>query len=401
MPVTGNTEQTQPENRAFFPALDGLRGIAFFLVFLQHYLSFPWGWTGVNIFFVLSGFLITGILYDTRDAPHRARSFYIRRGLRIFPLYYGLWIILLLITPLLHWRWSWAWLAWPLYLGNFLRFVLPGSVVFGSPAEIVADAQLPSTIAPPLFMGHLWSLCVEEQFYLIWPWLVFWIRRRDLLLWICGIAVVVVPCLRILARQTAAPWLLHQEILYRLLPFQLDALLLGGFVALLWRSSARHSMVRASRWIAAGAALVAIAYMARTIHPSDQNWCYDYRYPVWRFTWALSFADVLAAAVIVCCLHPAGWLTRCLSFRPLRAIGRISYGAYIFHDLYHAEIRSLFTELGQHIPFLQRHAMLAIAISGMTVTLLLASLSYRYFETPFLNLKERLSPPIRKVTTSS
>jgi len=86
LPVTGNTERTMPENRAFYPALDGLRAIAFLMVFFQHYYSIPWGWTGVNIFFVLSGFLITGILFDSRNDAHRARNFYIRRTLRIFPL---------------------------------------------------------------------------------------------------------------------------------------------------------------------------------------------------------------------------------------------------------------------------------------------------------------------------
>jgi peptidoglycan/LPS O-acetylase OafA/YrhL len=133
LPVTGNTEYTQPENRAFYPALDGLRAIAFLMVFFQHYTSVAWGWTGVNIFFVLSGFLITGILFDSRDDPHRARTFYIRRTLRIFPLYYGIFLVLFLATPILHWHWSWAWIAWPLYLGNFLRFISHSFTVFGSP----------------------------------------------------------------------------------------------------------------------------------------------------------------------------------------------------------------------------------------------------------------------------
>ena len=113
LPPAGNTAQTRPENRAFYPALDGLRAVAFLMVFGQHYLSLAWGWTGVNVFFVLSGFLITGILFDTRDDPHRARNFYVRRSLRIFPLYYGLFAILMLLWPVVHWRWDRLWLAWP------------------------------------------------------------------------------------------------------------------------------------------------------------------------------------------------------------------------------------------------------------------------------------------------
>jgi len=85
----------RPENKLFYPAIDGLRAVAAILVFLQHYVLYrfnpivTWGWTGVDIFFVLSGFLITGILFDTQNDPHRFRTFYIRRALRIFPLYFG------------------------------------------------------------------------------------------------------------------------------------------------------------------------------------------------------------------------------------------------------------------------------------------------------------------------
>src|SRR5580698_10512614 len=123
--VTGNIVHTRPENRAYFPALDGIRALAFVMVLGQHYVATPWGWTGVDIFFVLSGFLITGILFDSRDDPHRVRNFYIRRTLRIFPLYYGIFLVLLLSTPLIHWSWSRSWIAWPLYLGNYLRFLHP------------------------------------------------------------------------------------------------------------------------------------------------------------------------------------------------------------------------------------------------------------------------------------
>jgi len=147
------------ENGLFYPALDGLRAIAFLMVFMQHYFKMPWGWTGVDLFFVLSGFLITGILFDSRNDPYRARNFYIRRTLRIFPLYYGIMLLLLFLEPIVRWDWSWRWLVWPAYVGNFARFVHP--YLLDSPLQRLADFQ-PSptrfhTHLRPL-LGHFWSL---------------------------------------------------------------------------------------------------------------------------------------------------------------------------------------------------------------------------------------------------
>src|SRR5665213_1679679 len=99
---------------AYYVALDGLRAVAVIMVFFKHYgegkfFLFNWGWTGVDIFFVLSGFLITGILYDSQQKPHRYRDFYIRRTLRIFPLYYAVWLVILLAAPIAQWQWNWRW----------------------------------------------------------------------------------------------------------------------------------------------------------------------------------------------------------------------------------------------------------------------------------------------------
>ena len=220
LPATGNTEQTQPETRAFFPALDGLRAVAFLMVFGQHYLSLAWGWTGVNVFFVLSGFLITGILFDARNDLHRVRNFYLRRTLRIFPLYYGLFFSLLLLSPTMHWRWDRLWAAWPLYLGNFLRFTSPLALVPRSALELAADAHLTSPLLPrsEVYLGHLWSLCVEEQFYLVWPWVVFLVRDRRKLLALCAAAVLLGPIFRLFLQAKAPAWMLTEELLYRFTP---------------------------------------------------------------------------------------------------------------------------------------------------------------------------------------
>jgi peptidoglycan/LPS O-acetylase OafA/YrhL len=280
--VTGNTAHTQPENRLFFPALDGLRAVAFLLVFFTHYAALPWGFAGVNIFFVLSGFLITGILFDSRGDPCRARNFYIRRTLRIFPLYYAVFLVLLLLAPILHWQWTLSWLAWPLYLGNFLILRSPQVMVINSPQAVSAFGHLYSARFPVFaFIGHFWSICVEEQFYLFWPAIVFLTRSRRALIWVCGITVVVVPLLRELAQHTAPAWMLQAEMLYRITPFQLDSLLLGGLIALLWRGVHRGRLLAVARIVAWLCAVVAVVYLAVTVRQSMPDWAFGYRYPSW------------------------------------------------------------------------------------------------------------------------
>lgn len=391
LPVTGNTEHTQPENRAFYPALDGLRAIAFLMVFGAHYYALPWGWTGVNIFFVLSGFLITGILFDSRNDLHRARNFYIRRTLRIFPLYYGIFLVLLLSYPLFHWHRSLYWLAWPLYLGNFLRFLSPSVLTANSTLQLAANAWLRAThFRAVLFLGHFWSLCVEEQFYLFWPWIVFWVRSRKALLWICGISVGIGPLLRVLAQHTAPAWMLGSELLYRATPFQLDSLLLGGLIALLWRGSHRKELLAIGRIAAVLFGVAAVTYLAFTINfKAVPNWHEGYRYPSDLFTWSLSFVNFFTAAIILTCLHANNWLSSFLSLRPLRWLGRISYGAYVFHDIFHDLYFQIILGIGRHNAFFALHPKKLAALLALPCSIVLAWLSFHFFESRFLDLKER------------
>jgi peptidoglycan/LPS O-acetylase OafA/YrhL len=391
LPVTGNTERTMPENRAFYPALDGLRAIAFLLVFLTHYYSLPWGWGGVNIFFVLSGFLITGILFDSRYDAHRARNFYVRRTLRIFPLYYGVFLLILLLDPIFHWQWSFAWLAWPFYVANYLRFVSPAIFTPGSPIQLASLAWLKTPLFPQttLYLGHFWSLCVEEQFYLIWPWVVFSVRSRRALLWICGAVVVIVPLLRLVAQHNAPDWMLQAGLLNCATPFQLDSLLLGGLVALLMRGAHRKKLFEIGVVIILWGSLIAAFVLAIGIARSYPNWRAGYAYPTWMFTWGLTFIDFFSAAILICALQPSNPIYRLLSVRPLRWIGRISYGAYVFHDIFHSVYRAAVTAVGAHFQFVALHAEECVLVLGLACTLLISWLSFRFFESAFINLKER------------
>lgn len=371
-----------PENRVFFPALDGMRGIAFIMVLLQHYFGLPWGWTGVDLFFVLSGFLISGILFDTRNSAHYFRNFYVRRTLRIFPLYYGIMLALLLTFPLFRWRWTWHWLVWAVYLGNFARFVHP--YVAASPLERLADFQpvgfLGHHQVTP-FLGHFWSLCVEEQFYLVWPLIVFWIRDRRKLMWVCASTLPVCLVLRLLGQHFLPAWMLDNEILYRATPFRVDALLLGGLVALWLRGGKGDRLIRlgnrlfpfALAFMVGSAMVIANGHLFRV----------PYLYPSWKFTWGLTVIDLFSALLILACLREGSITNRTLRLPPLRWLGRISYGAYVLHDIPHL----FYLQLGHKI--LPRHTTSCTTAVAFFGTLGLAWLSFRFFESPFLDLKER------------
>jgi peptidoglycan/LPS O-acetylase OafA/YrhL len=215
-------------NNSRIPALDGVRGLAVLLVLFHHLVyysgidkTFWWdrqlfklansSWLGVDLFFVLSGFLITGILFDAKGSGRYFRSFYGRRVLRIFPLYYGFLAVALLLFPLwlpaesgqaLIDSQAWYWF----YLSNFH----------------VAFEGWPD----PAPMGHFWSLAIEEQFYLLWP-LAVWALGRRHLIYLSAACFLTAPLLRIIMPSTLD--------IYVLLPTRMDTLAAGAFLALVIR----------------------------------------------------------------------------------------------------------------------------------------------------------------------
>lgn len=383
VPVTGNTEFTRPENRAFYPALDGIRAIAFLMVFGQHYLTMPLGWTGVDLFFVLSGFLITGILFDSRDDRYRVRNFYIRRTLRIFPLYYGVLLALLLATPFVHWSLDKGDIAWPLYLGNFLRFVRPYTQ--NSPLQRAADFQPHGVIFGypfVLYLGHFWSLCVEEQFYLLWPWVVFWVRDRRKLLWICAASLPICLAMRIAGQHLLPGWMVEGEAWQRVTPFRFDSLLIGGLIALWLRGPKPHALLRAGRMLAGPALAIALTW-AFLLSPRLLEWN-PYPMPGWMPTFGLSLMDIVFALVVVATLQPGTFFYRLFDRRPLRWLGRISYGLYVFHDIFHLFYLSAAAVLLPHL-----NPAFGASIIGLPTSIALAWLSWNLYESRFLNLKEK------------
>lgn len=339
------------------PSLDGLRGLAIALVLLHHCeprlqplglgTVAAWGWMGVNLFFVLSGFLITGILLDERGQPHLFRNFYARRGLRIWPLYF-------LVVPLVyftfgpHATWNGSQPGW-LYLFFYVQNLFPG----------LNGALYPT-----------WSLAIEEQFYLVWAPLVRFLPK-----WLLAAVLLLVLASGTGVRGSLAGALPPIHTLYHL-----DGLAAGCLAA--WAVRSWHGTAarwRIAGWLATGAGL------AGTLSASF------FRPALLNTFLAMGFAGVLVLAATA----PAA---AGLTWRPLRFLGKISYGVYLTH-------MPAFVLLGGVDVYLDRiHAGAAgdllIVVMRLAVSLALATLLWYGFERPILRLKRFFRPqPAPAVTT--
>ncbi|WP_420130594.1 acyltransferase family protein [Longimicrobium sp.] len=319
LPPTEPHGGTAPTDEpAHIPALDGLRGCAVLGVLLLHFTSamgapagaparlvkqaFSLGWTGVDLFFVLSGFLITGILADARNTPHRYRTFYMRRALRILPLYYGFVVLLFAVPPLVGARAYTTTFAdqlpyW-LYLQNF--------------------RPLPNAALD--FAGHLWSLAIEEQFYLVWPLVIFTLSRTNALR-VCAACLVGALAYRVTAVLAGAD--LHA--VYFQTPARLDGLALGGAIALMLRGAGGRARLR--RIAPAALAASAAALAGAALHPSGFDPGGAYMVAVGYSALAFFFGAVLVLALD----GRSAPLPRLLSGSVLRFFGRYSYGLYVLH----------------------------------------------------------------------
>jgi peptidoglycan/LPS O-acetylase OafA/YrhL len=360
-------------SRHHVAALDGLRGVAIVLVLLHQFdptraatiseLLLGVGWIGVQLFFVLSGFLITGILLDTRSSPVYYRSFFVRRVLRIFPLYYGVLFVAFVIIPQLlpvpdgygrHQAWLWA------YLANFAMPFGRGETAF----------------------PHFWSLCVEEQFYLIWPFLVRWAGLRGTAI-LSLIVIAVAIGSRVLVRHLL-PGEPGLEAAYVFTPCRADALAIGALAAIAIRVEGTAALLRRLRpeWILAPGLAVLCAglltgHLARS-GPAMEIYGYT--------AIALGFALMLLAS-----LQPRTWYAELLSFAPLRRCGTYSYGMYVFHAPLQIYIGlPLLAHLWHGNPTLPE--ALAYEVSAIAVTFVIGFASYRLYERRFLALKAQLAP---------
>ena len=372
-------------------ALDGLRGLAILSVIFFHAavdyspstlagkvisLLFNVGWGGVDLFFVLSGFLITGILLNSRGTTGYFIKFYARRTLRIFPLYYGVLFFIFVVLP--YWRpfdtpalqiiarnqgWFWT------YLTNF-GFIAHGSV-FGN--------------ADWLQLNHFWSLAVEEQFYLFWPLLIHRFSNRSLSR-ICLFLFVEALLLR---TSLAA---LHQRpgTMFFPTPCRVDALALGGLIAFFVREpKITRAALTSTAWGVLAATSIALTSLFFWTSSGMKTLGLRFNERP-QLTAGISLFALLSAAILLLSLDPApsNKIRRGLEWLPLRTLGKYSYAMYIFHQLL-LPVFDRYASIRQFYNLVHSEALSQIvhAIVMIVGSLALAFLSWHLYEKHFLRLK--------------
>lgn len=369
--------------KGHLPALDGVRGIAILAVLAAHLLfsnnisSSPiiqvlldirnQLWIGVTLFFSLSGFLITGILYDTLGTRSYFRTFYGRRVLRIFPLYYGFLGLLLVLTPVLHLNWQ----------GQAYRLLTYTT-------NLPFTREWTDNPAPYISLRHFWSLAVEEQFYLLWPLIIFWLRDWKKVF----TAALTGSCLALVLRSLLVVFKKGPE--NHSLPFCMDGLLLGGALALLVRSRYRQRTLELAPYVFV---LAAAIILAASIHDPNLNWD-----SAFLTTIGMSIAAIGTTALVATALVQDSFAQKLFSFSPLRFFGTYSYGLYVYHYSLDAalteRLRFWFEAHGASKP----EAILLAAFPILLLSIALAVASYQLYEKHFLRMK-RFFPYRRPVLT--
>lgn len=381
-------------NKNHIPALDGIRGIAIILVLFVHFIppvAMQWrvaewfmkvfstgGWIGVDLFFVLSGFLITGILLRTKDRPNYFKNFYMRRTLRIVPVYFLALFILFGVMPFFIQSPRFT----ALQHNQLYYWLYATNIGFVTSAQAVMD----DTVAAPAIY---WSLAVEEHFYLVWPTVIFFCSTRAIKNVCISLIVAsfVFRCIAILA-------LGEKSMFQYLTPCRMDGLAAGALIAVVLHERGLVALRDKIRPAVGTAALLSTILLTYFLYMKG----------LWAGHWFIvvfglsMLVAIFSSILIVAVAAPSSILSRLLSSRPLRFFGKYSYGMYVIHALI---IPGLFILLptAQWFAAFEGQPMLAsLTLTGtkIAITTVLAVFSFHFYETPFLRLKRLFEPALSR-----
>ncbi len=349
----------------YYPALDGLRGFAILLVVLYHNFSFlpfsEFGWIGLDLFFVLSGFLITGILLKKRNSNQFLRNFYARRILRIFPIYYLSILIFLFILPDL--------IAYPFGI----RYFIENQYWFW--LEIQNWLFIIRPQGNNHFLDHFWSLALEEQFYLLSPWVILLIKPLQKIIGFVIFLLMLVFFLRIMV------WLQQVENisyidLYKFT--RIDGLCIGSLLAIFihqgnfeinkinkWLSFVFLTLVFVSIPLLKILCQIRLPYLACCLYPGI---AFFWGWIVWRS------------------IDPGSIINRIFKIRVFVFFGKISYGLYVFHWPIYRLARIFEVSISQEGISFPVNLLTSVIFTALAVAL--ATLSYYTYEKYFIRLKK-------------
>ena len=378
-------ELSIPELTERISSLDGLRGVAILMVMMLHFYNeaiinngYPIigpvitklvlsGLYGVELFFVISGFLITNILFDAKNGPNYFRNFYIRRFLRIFPLYYAVLFVIF--------------------------FILPHLVTFDAAAKDIASRQIwlwtylsnapwsgRAWDSSAIFrLGHLWFLCVVVHFYIIWPLFIYKFETRTIIN-ICLAGMIVCLMIRLLLTVVGGPEFFTWSSIRKL-----DGLLWGSFLAAGIRTAYVSHLINIYTprvaWVA-GLLFFILIFVPRKF-TGDNTVCIGY---YWTFMETISV--LFFGGILILVLRESGRLPSLMKNKFLVAFGKYSYGLFVIHNICLPLFKWLFkpTELAMQIgsPLLTQ---IIFYILSITTSFILAFATWHLYEKHFLNLK--------------
>ncbi|HLK35280.1 MAG TPA: acyltransferase [Polyangiaceae bacterium] len=359
-------------------ALDGLRGIAVLAVILFHHALFGAGWVGVQLFFVLSGYLITSNLLRDKELPAAAffGSFYRRRSLRIFPVYFAYLAVLACLAAVsskareFHDDWP--------YLVSYTYNL----------THLSAEWKL------SWWYSHFWSLCIEEQYYLVWPLVVYTVTRGRLKGVLIGM-IALAPVVRWAAARVLASRLSPEnlgEAVYWFTPAQMDGFAVGSVIAVFpWRERP-HESTRGARLLAALAIVAGLGNLLLFLHegrlPERQDWtCLGYPLASTehaQHVWSYTLLDAACGLLVVGSVRGERW-TRFFQHPWLTFVGRVSYCAYVVHPGVIIVVRKALTPYGWSDDTVAGRLLL-LAVS-LPLILAVSAASYRWFEGRLLALR--------------
>jgi len=340
--------------------LDGVRGVAIALVLLFHFSILGIGWVGVDVFFVLSGYLITRILRKQREQDDYWKVFYIKRAKRIAPP-----LLVLIIASVFLIGANWGTLGYLFFIGNIVNFTHYNRKI----------------------LEPLWSLAIEEHYYLLWPIAVRGAGRPRLLT-ILACAFVAEPLLRL-----AVTHRIPEHAVYALTPFHLDGIIAGSALALIAEGGRKLEWLKQHSGKAA--AFIALLYLLLKL-AMPHVW--TRQYDSFGFN---GFGYTVIAAGVFCLvaylITQDSWLAKLLSFAPLVFLGRISYGLYLYHQVVWWEVaRKLYPN------DLYPREEPRLLLPCLAISLLIAWVSYRFLEMPISRLGgRRLQPEAAETPGSS